>query len=202
MRGACCSRPSSICRSSSSRLAGGQAARCRMVIVSNRQLWAHGFAALDAVRRRADLHRWCSIEHGSARRLTRTGSCCASAERGPVRRDQQRALGMWIFLAFGHCFAALIAAYLVFRVRRVIWPPSDCRDCRSPCDGGSTPSCCCEPRNMRRTGRVTAPAARRDRGSCRDGRPAPSSSAVQAPSGRRVVCSRSRRACTARRSTR
>ena len=63
-----------------------------------------------------------------ARRLTRTGSVLRVPQSGgPVASPISNArLGMAIFLAFESMFfAALIAAYLVFRVRTTIWPPSD-----------------------------------------------------------------------------
>jgi heme/copper-type cytochrome/quinol oxidase subunit 3 len=62
------------------------------------------------------------------RRLTRTGSMLRVPQSGPhvASPISNARLGMVIFLAFESMFfAALIAAYLVFRVRTVIWPPSD-----------------------------------------------------------------------------
>ncbi len=63
-----------------------------------------------------------------ARRLTRTGSVLRVPQGGPPVTSpiSNARLGMVIFLAFESMFfAALIAAYLVFRVRTTIWPPSD-----------------------------------------------------------------------------
>jgi heme/copper-type cytochrome/quinol oxidase subunit 3 len=62
------------------------------------------------------------------RRFTRTGSVLRVSHgdtrvASPISNAR---LGMAIFLAFESMFfAALIAAYLVFRVRTVIWPPAD-----------------------------------------------------------------------------
>ncbi|MBI3770191.1 MAG: heme-copper oxidase subunit III [Deltaproteobacteria bacterium] len=63
------------------------------------------------------------------RRLTRTGSVLRVTDTGahitasPISNAR---LAMVIFLAFESMFfAALIAAYLVFRLRSAIWPPSD-----------------------------------------------------------------------------
>jgi heme/copper-type cytochrome/quinol oxidase subunit 3 len=65
----------------------------------------------------------------ASRRLTRTGSVLRATAGGshitasPISNAR---LAMVIFLAFESMFfAALIAAYLVFRVRTVVWPPSD-----------------------------------------------------------------------------
>jgi heme/copper-type cytochrome/quinol oxidase subunit 3 len=66
----------------------------------------------------------------AARRLTRTGSVLratgTSGARTAVPRVSNARLAMAIFLAFESMFfAALVAAYLVFRLRTVIWPPAD-----------------------------------------------------------------------------
>jgi cytochrome c oxidase subunit 3 len=65
----------------------------------------------------------------ASRRLTRTGSVLRVTDAGahstasPISNAR---LAMVIFLAFESMFfAALIAAYLVFRLRTAIWPPRD-----------------------------------------------------------------------------
>src|SRR5438309_8595175 len=65
------------------------------------------------------------------RRVTRGGSVLElTTARGTATvlapAISNARLGMMVFLAFESMFfAALIAAYLVFRVRTTIWPPSD-----------------------------------------------------------------------------
>jgi len=66
----------------------------------------------------------------AARRLTRTGSTLRVTATGGPRAAAPRVsnarLAMAIFLAFESMFfAALVAAYLVFRLRTAIWPPVD-----------------------------------------------------------------------------
>ncbi len=64
------------------------------------------------------------------RRLTRTGAVLrltgAAQAPGAASPISNARLGMAIFLAFESMFfAALMAAYLVFRVRTTVWPPAD-----------------------------------------------------------------------------
>ena len=64
----------------------------------------------------------------ATRRLTRTGSVLRVPQGSPhvASPISNARLAMVIFLAFESMFfAALIAAYLVFRLRTLIWPPSD-----------------------------------------------------------------------------
>jgi cytochrome c oxidase subunit 3 len=66
----------------------------------------------------------------AARRLTRTGSVLRVTGTGGPHASAPRVsnarLAMAIFLAFESMFfAALVAAYLVFRLRTAIWPPAD-----------------------------------------------------------------------------
>ncbi len=65
----------------------------------------------------------------AARRVTRTGSVLhvTDATGRPTGSGVSNArLAMAIFLAFESMFfAALIAAYLVFRIRTSVWPPGD-----------------------------------------------------------------------------
>jgi heme/copper-type cytochrome/quinol oxidase subunit 3 len=66
----------------------------------------------------------------AARRLTPTGSVLrvpgTGGPRAAAPRVSNARLAMAIFLAFESMFfAALVAAYLVFRLRTPIWPPAD-----------------------------------------------------------------------------